>query len=152
MPRRREAQWVAALLIGDLATFLIATALGFVRHDEMLVEELPRMAATFLSFAVAWLVTSPWLGAFDLRRVSRPRSLWRPALAALLAAPTGAVLRGAWLASSVLPLFVLVMGAVTGALIVIWRALFWLTVSRRWSLQISQPPAAGPDSGFKQGV
>jgi hypothetical protein len=47
--------------------------------------------------------------------------LFRAAWSAVVAAPLGALLRGLWLGSAVVPIFVLVMAIVTGGLIVLWR-------------------------------
>jgi hypothetical protein len=79
------------------------------------------MAATFFPFAAAWFIASPLLGCFDARRMTEPTQLWRAPLAALLAAPLGAVLRGLWLGAPVVPIFAGVMGAVLGAAMFGWR-------------------------------
>ncbi|OGO13254.1 MAG: hypothetical protein A2Y93_05285 [Chloroflexi bacterium RBG_13_68_17] len=57
--------------------------------------------------------------------------LWRPVLAALLAAPLGAMLRGLWLNAPVLPVFAVVMGAVLGAAMFAWRLLAAAFLRRR---------------------
>jgi hypothetical protein len=55
-----------------------------------------RFLATYLLFLGAWFVAAGALGALDPERAGDPRQVWRPAVGALLAAPLGAVLRGAW--------------------------------------------------------
>ena len=110
-------------MVGDLIVVLLTTVTGFANHGELASAGLSRMAATFVPFAFAWFVVSPWLGCFEAERVTRPTDLWRPPLAALLAAPLGAIVRGLWLGAPVIPVFAVVMGAVLGAALFAWRLL-----------------------------
>jgi len=116
-----ERKRLTILILGDLIVVLVTTLAGFANHGELQPAAFDRMAATFLPFAAAWFIASPWLGCFDARRTTEPRQLWRAPLAALLAAPLGAVLRGLWLGAPVVPVFAVVMGAVLGALMFVWR-------------------------------
>jgi len=109
------------LILGDLLVVLVTTLAGFANHGELQTTAIDRMAATFLPFAAAWFLASPWLGCFDARRMMGPGPMWRAPLAALLAAPLGAVLRGLWLGAPVVPVFAVVMGAVLGAAMLGWR-------------------------------
>jgi len=109
------------LMLGDLIVVLLTTVTGFANHGELASAGLSRMAATFVPFAFAWFVVSPWLGCFEPERVTRLTDLWRPPLAALLAAPLGAIVRGLWLGAPVIPAFAVVMGAVVAAAMFAWR-------------------------------
>ena len=111
------------LILGDLIVVLATTLVGFANHGELQLDAYDRLAATFLPFAASWFCVSPWLGCFDARRALVLRNAWRPPVAALLAAPLGALLRGLWLGAPVMPLFAVVMGAVLGAAMFVWRLL-----------------------------
>ncbi|MGH9429260.1 MAG: hypothetical protein ACRD2L_23505, partial [Terriglobia bacterium] len=52
--------------------------------------------------------------------------LWRPALAALFAAPLAAVLRGLMLNTPIIPIFAVVLGVTSTLGMVVWRALYFL--------------------------
>jgi hypothetical protein len=119
----RNDQSVRLALIGDIGVFLLATALGFLSHAGESDPSLNRMAATFVPFLIAWVIVAPWLGAYDPDKFQDPKSLWRPFLAALYAAPLGAFGRSLWLGSPVFPLFVIIMGSVAAGLMALWRAL-----------------------------
>jgi len=119
------------LILGDLLIVLGTTLAGFANHGELQPAAFDRMAATFIPFAAAWFLTAPWLGCFDRRATATLMQLWRPVLAALLAAPLGAMLRGLWLNAPVLPVFAVVMGAVLGAAMFAWRLLAAAFLQRR---------------------
>jgi hypothetical protein len=120
----------APLLLGDTLTYAFVTLLGFATHGLLTISPAWRFLATFLPFLGAWILAALAVGAFDTTVFTSPRQLWRPAIAALLAAPLGAVVRGAWLGAPVLPIFVLIMGVVSIAAILAWRGLY-LGVRRR---------------------
>ncbi|MBM3121426.1 MAG: DUF3054 domain-containing protein [Chloroflexi bacterium] len=124
------------LLLGDALVVLLTSLAGFAQHGELMTAGVGRVAATAVPFAVAWFLTAPWLGCFDLDRMPRLSYLWRVPAAAVLAAPLGAVLRGLWLEAPVLPIFAVVMAAVLGAGMLVWRVL----AARLLRLSI---PAAG---------
>lgn len=129
MTRSRGRQR-SLLVVGDVIVVLLTTVTGFANHGELASAGLSRMAATFVPFAFAWFIVSPWLGCFDVERMARPANLWRPPLAAVLAAPLGAIVRGLWLGAPVIPVFAVVMGAVVAAAMFAWR-LVAATVIRR---------------------
>lgn len=112
------------VLLGDTLAYAMVTAIGFATHGLLSAAPAWRFLATFLPFLCAWLVAALAVGAFNPVVVASPRQLWRPVVAALLAAPLGASLRGAWLGAPVLPIFVWVMGAVSAAAILTWRGLY----------------------------
>jgi hypothetical protein len=107
---------------GDLVVYLVATALGFATHRELSLDAAGRMLATWIPFAAGWFVVAPWLGLFRREKIAGLRHLGRVLAAALIAAPIGAWLRSLWLGGGVVGIFVLVMAAVTGGLMLIWRA------------------------------
>lgn len=110
------------LILGDVAALIVVTLLGFYRHSELEPQSAARMLATFVPFTLAWLLVAPWLGLYDLSRTDDVRRAWLPALAAVIAAPLGAVLRGVWLGAPVLPVFVGVMAGVMAVSLTAWRA------------------------------
>ena len=127
----RNSPRLTFLILGDLLVVLGTTLAGFANHGELEPARFDRIAATFLPFAAAWFLISPWLGCFEARTTAALASLWRPPLAAVLAAPLGAVLRGLWLGAPVLPVFAVVMGAVLGAAMFVWRLLAAVVLRRR---------------------
>lgn len=106
--------------------YLLATILGFLSHSGESDTNIGRLAATFVPFTLAWLLVAPWLGAYDPEKLKDVKSVWRPALASLYAAPIGAFGRSIIIRSPVLILFVLIMGGVTMSFIVLWRVLLSL--------------------------
>ncbi|NIM92865.1 MAG: DUF3054 family protein [Anaerolineales bacterium] len=119
------------VIIGDAVVYLLATILGFASHAGENSISLTRFLATLVPFTMAWFLISPWLGAYRLEKIVTPNQLWRPLLATLYAAPIGAFGRGLWLWSPILLLFVLIMAAVTAALMLLWRALLFLILRSR---------------------
>jgi hypothetical protein len=126
---RQPLPW--AIVIGDGVMHLLVTLLGFASHDTLQGESLTRILATFVPFFIAWLVVALWLGLFSRSRLMDPHQLWRPPLAAVLAAPFGGFVRGLWLQSGVVPTFILVMAGVTAVGMFIWRGALLLHLRRR---------------------
>ena len=118
------------LIIGDIFTLALVTLFGFASHNELGTAG-SRMLTTFLPLVFAWLLISPWLGVFDAAITSNPRQLWRPFWAMILAGPMAGWIRGAWLQSPILPIFVVILGGVSALAILAWRALFWVITSRK---------------------
>jgi hypothetical protein len=115
------------LILGDIVALAIITAIGFATHGEAGLSFVPRMTTTFFPLVVSWFLVSPWLGLFNPPIVSNGRSLWRPALAMLLAAPMATILRAAMLNSAALPLFALILGSTSALGMLLWRAVYaWL--------------------------
>lgn len=115
------------LVIGDIVCALIITMIGFVTHYGQVVGW--RWLASFIPVCIGWLAMAPWLGVYQKPRDMKPSHAWRVALAALLSAPLAAVIRGAWLNTAVLPMFVLVLGLTNALGFVLWRSL-WPFVAR----------------------
>lgn len=114
------------LIIGDILAIGLVTIIGFATHGETDLSFLSRMAATFIPLLIAWFLLAPRLGLFQDEVIYNARQLWRPALAALFAAPLAAVLRGFMLNAPIIPIFALVLGAVSALGMVVWRVLYFL--------------------------
>jgi hypothetical protein len=127
----RSALSLVFIVAGDMAVYLASTVLGFASHGELEAAAAGRMLATWLPFSAAWFAVALWLGLFDRERLARPSQLWRAAAASLAAAPLGAWLRSLWLGGGVVWVFVVVMAAVTGGLMLLWRALVGLALRKR---------------------
>jgi hypothetical protein len=123
--RRSPLLW---LLIGDIVAVLIVSLIGFITHYGEISGW--RWLSTFIPVLAGWFAIAPWLGVYRRDVWRSPLQSWRAGLAAFLSAPMAAWLRGVWLESAVLPLFVLVL-ALTNALgFLIWR-LLWSFAARR---------------------
>jgi hypothetical protein len=119
----------AILLVGDTLTLALVTVAGFASHQTLDTAG-ARMLTTFLPSLAAWLLVAPHLSVFDERRIRSARSLWRPFWAMILAAPLAAWLRGVWLGTPIQPVFVAVLGGLSGLAILAWRGLYFLAASK----------------------
>lgn len=120
----------AWLVLGDAGMYLIVTVVGFGTHDSLAWDSLLRMLTTFIPFSFGWFLVAPWMGIFQPETVQKSTHLPRVLLAAFLAAPIGAFLRGLWLNAPILPVFVLVMAAVSMLGMVLWRAFVQFVILR----------------------
>ena len=121
-----------SLILGDLLAIALITLIGFATHDEADVSFLPRMAAFFFPLAISWFLLAPALGLFKLQTTSDSKELWRPALAAMFAAPLAAVLRGFLLNAPIIPIFAAVLAGTTALGMLSWRALFFAWNRKPW--------------------
>ena len=112
------------LLLGDILAIALVTLIGFATHGETGLSFLPRMSAIFFPLFISWLLIAPWFGLFNDGIAASPQQLWRPALAMLFAAPLAVVLRGLILNAPILPIFAVVMWAVSALGMILWRALY----------------------------
>ncbi len=122
-------QQTAMLVSGDIIFLGLVTIYGFASHNELGSAGL-RLLTTFLPLVTAWILLAPHLGVFESRHLSDPRHLWRPFWAMVLAAPLAAWIRGAWLNTPILPIFVVVLGGISALAILSWRTLFWFMFYR----------------------
>jgi hypothetical protein len=113
------------LLAGDVGVYILTTVSGFLSHGTLSIAAWDRMLATFLPFLAAWLALAPWLGLYRRDRFSNISGLGRAALAVFFSAPMGGMLRGLWLDSPVVPLFVLIVAGVALVLMLLWRGLVY---------------------------
>ena len=114
------------LIVGDILAIGFITLIGFATHGETGLSFLARMAATFFPLVIGWFLLAPRLGLFQDEVIHNARQLWRPALAALFAAPLAAVLRGLMLNTPIIPIFAVVLGVTSTLGMVVWRALYFL--------------------------
>src|SRR5258706_12494950 len=114
------------LITGDILAILIATLIGFATHGELKPEFVFRVFAAFLPLTIAWFLLAPWFGLFHSEITSNPKQLWRPILAIIFAAPLAGVFRGLILQADIVPIFIIVFGATSAFVVVIWRGVFIL--------------------------
>ena len=119
------------LILGDVLAIALVTIIGFATHGEAELSFLPRMAAAFFPLVVSWFMLASFVGLFQDQTVRDPRSLWRPALTAIFAAPLAAVLRGFILNAPVIPVFAAVLAGTSALGMVVWRLIWWWLVRRR---------------------
>jgi hypothetical protein len=125
-----RTQHVSWLVAGDLLVLALVTVFGFAMHGTVSTAGM-RMLTTFIPLAIAWFLAAPHLGVFDFGRVADLRQLWRPFWAMILAGPLAAWVRGAWLNSPILPVFVVALCGVSALSLALWRLLYWLFVYRK---------------------
>lgn len=128
MSRSLTRNQLVVLFSVDSLMLLIVTWAGFASHNRGLADG--RWLTTFIPLAFAWFVSAPWLGLFQAGIADRVQEFWRPLIAALLAAPLAVLLRALWLQQTVIPVFGLVMIAMTAASMTVWR-LAWAGWSAR---------------------
>jgi len=131
----RAGSWrVAALVIGDLVSFVVFAAVGRRSHSEAAgLDAVGQIARTALPFALGWLLVSPFAGAFRRDKTSTPaRMLARTELAWLAAWPATLLLRWA-LADDhqVQPSFAVVILIANAVFLGLWRTAFSLLTRRR---------------------
>ena len=120
---------VAALAAGDTLMFLLFAALGRRTHGEASgPAALAQIALTALPFALGWFLVAPFAGAFRRARTNTvARMVVTSELGWLLAWPPALLLRWILAADHRVPLsFALVVLAVNGVLLGLWRGLFAL--------------------------
>jgi len=116
-------------IIGDAVVLIALTMVGFVSHSTL--DETWRLIITTLGVLTAWALVGPWFGVFSTTALTRPSAVWRVAWAWAIAAPVAGFLRAWVLGVSVSATFILVMIAVNGAGLVIWRAAYAALQQRR---------------------
>lgn len=124
---------VAALVVGDAASFLVFAAVGRQTHDEVSgISALGQVAMTALPFAVGWFVVSPVVGAFRRHATLGARHmLARTELAWLAAWPVTLALRWAIAPDHHVPVsFAIVILLANAVFLGVWRAAFALI--ERW--------------------
>jgi len=123
---------IIILILGDILTLALVTAFGFATHGTMTTAGM-RMLSTFIPLLIAWVLLAIPHKLFELQVANQTRELWRPFWAMILAAPMAALLRGLWLGTPILPVFVIVLGGVSALGILAWRAIYLVISSRiRW--------------------
>jgi len=125
-PSPRVPNWI---ILGDGLFLLGVTLAGEVTHGISLLS--PRWLTTFIPLLIGWALSAPPLGLYHTLYANRfgvsVRTLW----AVLLAVPLAIWLRGFWLQTAVVPLFVLVLTATTGVALATWREIAALVLRSR---------------------
>jgi hypothetical protein len=128
---RRSVGWIAALVAGDIVSFLVFAAVGRRSHSEASgPAAIGQIASTALPFALGWFLVSPWLGAFRRTLITSPRRmLARTELSWLAAWPVALLLRWALSEDHQIPISFAAVVLVSNALFLgAWRGLFALAV------------------------
>lgn len=124
---------VAALVVGDTASFLLFATLGRRTHDEATgLSALGQIAMTALPFALGWFAVSPFAGAFRRLTVAKPlRMLARTELAWVISWPATLLLRWAIAPDHNVPVsFAIVILLANAVFLGTWRIAF--TLIERW--------------------
>jgi hypothetical protein len=116
----------ASLILGDVLAIAIVTVVGIVTHRESGLEYLP---LAFFPLVIIWLILAPWFDLFSLQVVSGLKTIWRPALAALFAAPLALVFCGLIL-NALLPIFAVVFTLTSAFGLVVWRPIYFLFIKK----------------------
>lgn len=117
------------LIIGDMVVLGLVTLFGFNTHGTLHTAGW-RILTTFLPLLIAWICMAAPSRMFEMERARDWRYLWKPFWGMLFASAMAAVLRGFWLGTPILPIFVLVLGSNSALAMLIWRALFWLMLNK----------------------
>ena len=126
----RVSRQQTILFVGDMIVFIFGTLVGFASHDSLGTAGW-RLFTTLLPVIIAWLLIAPFLGVYNRKIVVSLRQIWRPLWAMILAAPMAAFIRGAWLGSPIIPIFVVVLGGVNAIFILGWRILYLFLSTKR---------------------
>jgi hypothetical protein len=110
------------LFLGDTLVLVLVTIYGFATHGE--IGNFIRMLTTFIPLTFSWFILAPFFGLYDENLASQISQLWRVILAMIAVVPLAAWLRGLWLQTPILPIFVLVLGVVCIIAMLLWRSLY----------------------------
>lgn len=117
----------AALVTGDIISFLVFAGVGRRSHNETSgLSAIAQIVGTAAPFAVGWFLVSPFAGAFRRSLIGAPRRmLARTELAWLAAWPVTLVLRWAFSADHQIPLSFAIVVLISNAVFLgLWRMLF----------------------------
>ena len=118
------------LILGDILALAVVTVIGFVTHGELGLEYLPRMAAAFFPLAATWWILAPRFDLFSPQVASDLKTIGRPVLAVLFAAPLALVFRGLFLNAPIIPVFAVVFTLTSAFGVVVWRIIYLLSARR----------------------
>jgi hypothetical protein len=111
------------LLIGVDALILLAvTLIGFAVHERSLAGG--RWLSTFLPLAVSWAGIALPFGLYKIDITRQPAQIWRVFLAAAYTGPLAGLVRTLWFPGMIIPVFILVLIAMTAAAMGVWRLIF----------------------------
>ena len=118
----------AVVVVGDIAVFLAFVILGKAEHEITLGQALFRTA---LPFGFVWVVSSPWLGGYKASTLYNLSTMaWKIPLIWLLCGLVALVGRALLTNQPLILTFVVVSIAVQGVLLVSWRGVFMLAVTK----------------------
>lgn len=118
----------AVVVAGDIAVFLAFVILGNTKHEITLGQALLRTA---LPFGFVWVVGAPWLGAYRASTLNSLSTMtWKIPLIWLLCGLISLIGRALLTDSSFILSFAIVSIAVQGVLLISWRGVFILAVSK----------------------
>lgn len=122
---------LSVLIIGDAVFLLAVTLIGFATHDRSLGGG--RWLVTYLPLLGSWVLAAYLLGLYRPGTNSPLKVVGLVTAAAVFAAPLAVMLRALWLQQTMIPVFGLVMMAMTAAGMGLWR-LTWAAWMRRRSV------------------
>jgi hypothetical protein len=128
MPQFADRSLGRWAIIGDVVILIAMTVFGFLTHSTL--DETWRLFVTTLGVLVSWALVAPWFDAFSEATLTRPSAVWKIALAATIASPFAAFLRGLTLGVGISAAFVLVLIATNGSALVIWRTALAASAAR----------------------
>jgi len=122
---------IAALVAGDILSFVVFTVAGRRSHDEALTAAY--IVGTAFPFALGWFVVSPFAGAFRRTLFASPRRmLARTELAWVLSYPAALVFRVIFSTDHRMPISFAIVILVTNAVFLGgWRTAFAALARRR---------------------
>ena len=121
------------LAAGDLIALLIFVVIGQADHNTLnqsnpILGALPNLVA----LAIPWFIVAFLLRAFPRKTMRLPQFLGRSALAWLIAAPLGLLLRAILQHRGGIPIPFLIVTLLVGGLMLLgWRLVFWLVAMRK---------------------
>ena len=118
----------AVVVAGDIAVFLAFVTFGKAEHEITFGQALIRTA---LPFGLVWVVGSPWLGVYKASTVFVLSTMaWKIPLTWLLCGLVALVGRASLTDASLILSFIVVSITIQGALLICWRGVFMLVVSK----------------------
>lgn len=129
------------LAIGDLIALLVFVVIGQADHNT-LNQSNPILGAlpNLLALAVPWLIVAFVLRAYPRKPMRLAPFMGRSALAWLIAAPLGLLLRAVLQSRGGIPIpFLIVTLLAGGALLLGWRLVYWLLAIRGQTNRSGQP-------------
>ena len=118
----------AVVAAGDIAIFFAFVIFGKAEHEITLGQALLRTA---LPFGFVWVVGSPWLGAYKASTLYNLGILaWKLPLIWLVCGLVALVVRAVLTDASLILSFAVVSIAVQGVLLISWRGVFMLAVTK----------------------
>ena len=119
---------ISGAVVGDVVVFLLFVILGKAEHEISVGQALFRTA---LPFSLAWLVISPWLGAYKISTLcSLCTMAWKIPSIWLLCGLVALFGRALLIDHPPILTFAVVSMVVQGALLICWRVLFTISINR----------------------